>query len=378
MKQNSIELNTISEGIDAIKNGEVIIVVDDANRENEGDFIAAAEKITPELINFMATHGRGLICTPLTEERCQYLQLGKMVSNNTDPMETAFTVSVDLKGKGVTTGISASDRALTVKALVEEDTSPFDLSRPGHIFPLIAKRGGVLRRTGHTESAIDFARLAGFKPAGVIVEIMNEDGTMARLPQLLEVAKKFDLKIVSIEDLVSYRMQHDSLIAKKVDHEINTRYGKFRMRAYEQTTNGNVHLALTKGNWDKDEMILTRIQSTKITNDILGMLTGSIHERLDDIFKLINEEKKGALLFINQEQSPENLMARIDTLIKMQQEGRVDKVPPMKMDSKDFGIGAQILHDLGIQRLKVISNSKQQRRIGITGYGITIEGYKNY
>ena len=378
MKENSIELNTISEGIDAIKNGEVIIVVDDANRENEGDFIAAAEKITPELINFMATHGRGLICTPLTEERCQYLQLGKMVSNNTDPMETAFTVSVDLKGKGVTTGISASDRALTVKALVEEDTSPFDLSRPGHIFPLIAKSGGVLRRTGHTESAIDFARLAGFKPAGVIVEIMNEDGTMARLPQLLEVAKKFDLKIVSIEDLVSYRMQHDSLIAKKVDHEINTRYGKFRMRAYEQTTNGNVHLALTKGNWNKDEMILTRIQSTKITNDILGMLTGSIHERLDDIFKLINEEKKGALLFINQEQSPENLMARIDTLIKMQQEGKVDKVPPMKMDSKDFGIGAQILHDLGIQRLKVISNSKQQRRIGITGYGITIEGYKNY
>ena len=378
MKENLIELNTISEGIDAIKNGEVIIVVDDANRENEGDFIAAAEKITPELINFMATHGRGLICTPLTEERCQYLQLGKMVSNNTDPMETAFTVSVDLKGKGVTTGISASDRALTVKALVEEETSPFDLSRPGHIFPLIAKSGGVLRRTGHTESAIDFARLAGFKPAGVIVEIMNEDGTMARLPQLLEVAKKFDLKIVSIEDLVSYRMQHDSLIAKKVDHEINTRYGKFRMRAYEQTTNGNVHLALTKGNWNKDEMVLTRIQSTKITNDILGMLTGSIHERLDDIFKLINEEKKGALLFINQEQSPENLLARIDTLIKMQQEGKVDKVPPMKMDSKDFGIGAQILHDLGIQRLKVISNSKQQRRIGITGYGITIEGYKNY
>ena len=378
MKENSIELNTISEGIDAIKNGEVIIVVDDANRENEGDFIAAAEKITPELINFMATHGRGLICTPLTEERCQYLQLGKMVSNNTDPMETAFTVSVDLKGKGITTGISASDRALTVKALVEEDTSPFDLSRPGHIFPLIAKSGGVLRRTGHTESAIDFARLAGFKPAGVIVEIMNEDGTMARLPQLLEVAKNFDLKIVSIEDLVSYRMQHDSLIAKKVDHEINTRYGKFRMRAYEQTTNGNVHLALTKGNWNKDEIVLTRIQSTKITNDILGMLTGSIHERLDDIFKLINEEKKGALLFINQEQSPENLLARIETLIKMQEEGKVDKVPPMKMDSKDFGIGAQILHDLGIQRLKVISNSKQQRRIGITGYGITIEGYKNY
>ena len=378
MKQNLIKLNSIEEGIKAIKNGEVIIVVDDANRENEGDFIAAAEKITPELINFMATHGRGLICTPLTEDRCQDLHLGKMVSNNTDPMETAFTVSVDLKGKGVTTGISASDRALTVKALVDEKTSPYDLSRPGHIFPLIAKSGGVLRRTGHTESAIDFARLAGFKPAGVIVEIMNEDGTMARLPQLLGVAKRFNLKIVSIEDLVSYRMQHDSLIVKKVDHEINTRYGKFRMRAYEQTTNGNIHLALTKGNWGKDEMILTRIQSSKITNDILGMLTGSIHQRLDDIFKLINEEEKGALLFINQEQSPENLLARIDTLIEMQQEGKIDEVPPMKMDSKDFGIGAQILHDIGIQRLKVISNSKQQPRIGITGYGITIEGYKNY
>jgi 3,4-dihydroxy 2-butanone 4-phosphate synthase/GTP cyclohydrolase II len=378
MKQNLIKLNSIEEGIKAIKNGEVIIVVDDANRENEGDFIAAAEKITPKLINFMATHGRGLICTPLTEDRCQDLHLGKMVSNNTDPMETAFTVSVDLKGKGVTTGISASDRALTVKALVDEKTSPYDLSRPGHIFPLIAKSGGVLRRTGHTESAIDFARLAGFKPAGVIVEIMNEDGTMARLPQLLEVAKRFNLKIVSIEDLVSYRMQHDSLIVKKVDYEINTRYGKFRMRAYEQTTNGNVHLALTKGNWGKDEMILTRIQSSKITNDILGMLTGSIHQRLDDIFKLINQEEKGALLFINQEQSPENLLARIDTLIEMQQEGKIDEVPPMKMDSKDFGIGAQILHDIGIQRLKVISNSKQQPRIGITGYGITIEGYKNY
>ena len=251
MTQSSIELHSISEAIEAIKKGEVIIVVDDADRENEGDFVAAAEKITPEMINFMATHGRGLICTPLTEERCQELQLGKMVSNNTDPMETAFTVSVDLKGNGVTTGISASDRALTVKALVDANTKPHELSRPGHIFPLIAKSGGVLRRTGHTEAAIDFARLAGFNPAGVIVEIMNEDGTMARLPQLLEVAKKFNLKIVSIEDLVSYRMQHDSLIVKKVDHEINTRFGNFRMRAYEQTTNGNVHLALTKGYWRK-------------------------------------------------------------------------------------------------------------------------------
>jgi 3,4-dihydroxy 2-butanone 4-phosphate synthase/GTP cyclohydrolase II len=378
MTENNIELFSIPEAIEAIKNGEVIIVVDDANRENEGDFIAAAEMITPELINFMATHGRGLICTPLTEERCQKLQLGKMVSNNTDPMETAFTVSVDLKGKGVTTGISAADRSATIKALVDENTTPYDLSRPGHIFPLIAKSGGVLRRTGHTEAAIDFARLAGFKAAGVIVEIMNEDGTMARLPQLLEVAKKFNLKIVSIEDLVSYRMQHDSLIVQKADHEINTRYGNFRMRAYEQTTDGNIHLALTKGHWEKEETILTRIQSSKISNDILGMLTGSVHQRFDDIFKLINENEKGALLFINQQQTPENLLARIETLVEMQEEGKLDQVPPMKMDTKDFGIGAQILHDIGIQKLKVISNSKQQPRIGITGYGITIMGYQNY
>ena len=378
MTENNIELFSIPEAIEAIKNGEVIIVVDDANRENEGDFIAAAEMITPELINFMATHGRGLICTPLTEERCQKLQLGKMVSNNTDPMETAFTVSVDLKGKGVTTGISAADRSATIKALVDENTTPYDLSRPGHIFPLIAKSGGVLRRTGHTEAAIDFARLAGFKAAGVIVEIMNEDGTMARLPQLLEVAKKFNLKIVSIEDLVSYRMQHDSLIVQKADHEIKTRYGNFRMRAYEQTTDGNIHLALTKGHWEKEETILTRIQSSKISNDILGMLTGSVHQRFDDIFKLINENEKGALLFINQQQTPENLLARIETLVEMQEEGKLDQVPPMKMDAKDYGIGAQILHDLNIKKLCVISNSEQQPRIGITGYGITIEGYKNY
>ena len=378
MTTEKIKLHSIPEAIEAIKNGEVIIVVDDANRENEGDFIAAAEKITPELINFMATHGRGLICAPLTEERCQSLQLNRMVTNNTDTLETAFTVSVDLKGKGVTTGISASDRAKTVQALVNPETSAYDLSRPGHIFPLIAKSGGVLRRTGHTEAAIDFARLAGMQPAGVIVEIMNEDGTMARLPELMEVANKFQLKIVSIEDLVSYRMQHDSLIVKKADHEINTQYGTFRLRAYEQTTNGNVHLALTKGNWNKKDVVLTSIHSSKITNDILGMLTGSIRKGLDDIFKLINEADKGALLFINQEQTPENLLARIRLLKQMQAEGKDNVAPPMKMDFKDYGIGAQILHDLNIQKLKVISNSKQAPRIGITGYGITIEGYQNY
>jgi len=378
MTTEFLHLDTIPQAIEAIKKGEVIIVVDDANRENEGDFIAAAEKITPELINFMATHGRGLICAPLTENRCQELQLGKMVTNNTDPLETAFTVSVDLKGNGVTTGISAADRSKTIEALIDTKTSPFDLSRPGHIFPLIAKTGGVLRRTGHTEAAIDFARLAGMQPAGVIVEIMNEDGTMARLPQLIEVAKKFNLKIVSIEDLVSYRMQHDSLIEKKADTIINTRYGDFRLRAYEQTTTGSVHLALTKGHWSINEVVLTRIHSSKITNDILGTLTGSVDRGLDEIFKLINAEGKGAVLFINQEQTSENLLNRISALQEMQAKGTLDKAPPMKMDARDYGIGAQILHDLNIKKLCVISNSEQQRRIGITGYGITIEGYKSY
>jgi len=378
MTKDKINLDSIPDAIKAIKNGEVIIVVDDANRENEGDFVAAAEKISPELINFMATHGRGLICTPLTEERCNELQLSKMVSNNTDPLETAFTVSVDLKSNEMTTGISAADRSNTIKALVDPSTSANDLSRPGHIFPLIAKSGGVLRRTGHTEAAIDFSRLAGMLPAGVIVEIMNKDGTMARLHQLIKVAKKFDLKIVSIEDLVSYRMQNDSLIVKKVDHKINTQYGSFRLRAYEQTTNGNVHLALTKGSWNINDVVLTRIHSSKFTNDILGILTGSIRKGLEDIFKLINEAENGAILFINHEQTPENLLSRIGILKQMQEEGKDNIAPPMKMDFKDFGIGAQILHNLNIKKLKVISNSKQAPRIGITGYGITIAGYQNY
>ena len=261
ISSEKIELNTIKDAIQDIKNGKIIIVVDDENRENEGDFLAAAEMVTPEMINFMATHGRGLICAPLTELRCKELELGMMVSNNTDPMETAFTVSVDLRGKGVTTGISASDRSATVKALIDNDTKSFDLARPGHIFPLKAKEGGVLRRTGHTEAAIDFARLANLKPAGLIVEIMNEDGTMARLPQLIDVAKKFDIKIVSIEDLVAYRMEHDSLIEKKEDYTIKTRFGDFRLRAYQQTTNNQIHIALTKGVWNTDEVVLTRVNS---------------------------------------------------------------------------------------------------------------------
>ena len=289
--KKQIELNTIADAISDIKNGKIIIVVDDENRENEGDFICAAEKVTPELVNFMITHGRGLVCVPLNENRCYDLNLDKMVSNNTDPLETAFTVSVDLKGNGVTTGISANDRSKTIKALVDNDTQPHNLSRPGHIFPLIAKEGGVLRRTGHTEAAIDFSRLAGLKPAGVIVEIINDDGTMARLPQLIKIAKKFDLKIVSIENLVAYRMEHDSLILKKVDTEIETRYGKFRLRAYQQTTNSQIHLALSIGDWSAKEPVLTRINSSRIHDDILGLLTGASDKSLDGIFSLINNSK---------------------------------------------------------------------------------------
>jgi 3,4-dihydroxy 2-butanone 4-phosphate synthase / GTP cyclohydrolase II len=373
-----IQLNTIEEAIEDIRQGKVIIVVDDEDRENEGDFLAAAERVTPEMINFMATHGRGLICTPLTESRCKELDLHAMVTNNTDHMETAFTVSVDLKGNGVTTGISATDRAKTVEALINPNTKPFDLARPGHIFPLIAKQGGVLRRTGHTEAAIDFARLAGFKPAGVIVEIMNEDGSMARLPQLVEVAKKFDLKLVSIEDLVAYRMQHDSLIKKKEDFNIETRFGTFRMRAYLQTTNKQVHLALTKGTWSDGEEILTRINSTQVNNDILGTLTNDADKRLDSVFKKINAEGKGAIIFINQEVKSLELLSRLAELKTLQEQG-ITKAPQVKMDAKDFGIGAQILHDLDISKLKLISNNAEPtKRVGMIGYGLEITEYVTY
>ena len=367
----TIQLHTIEEAIEDIKNGKVIIVVDDEDRENEGDFVAAAETVTPEMINFMATHGRGLICAPITEDRCEELQLNMMVTSNTDPMETAFTVSVDLKGQGVTTGISASDRAKTVQALIDPQTKPYDLSRPGHIFPLKAKEGGVLRRTGHTEAAIDFARLAGFKPAGAIVEIMNEDGTMARLPQLMEVAEKFDLKIVSIEDLVAYRMNHDSLIDKKEDFEIKTRFGDFRLRAYEQTTNDTVHIALTKGGWEDDEPVLVRVNSTQINNDLLGTLTNNPDAKLDDMFKAVNEAGKGAIVFINQENASANLLGRLSELKNIQKDG-VMKAPNIVMDSKDFGIGAQILHDLRISKVKLMTNSEGLKRIGIVGYGLEI------
>lgn len=378
------ELDNIPAAIEAIRRGEVIIVVDDEDRENEGDFLVAARHATPEVVNFMATHGRGLICAPLVEDRCDELDLELMVPSNNAAFETPFTVSVDLLGHGCTTGISAQDRAKTIKALINPATKNEELGRPGHIFPLRARRGGVLRRAGHTEAAIDFSRLAGFEPAGVIVEIMNEDGTMARLPQLLEVAEKFNLRLVSIEDLVSYRMQHDSLILKRADTEIQTRFGEFRLRAYQQTTNSQVHVALTKGSWDENDAVLTRINSSQISNDILSMLSGSndgknyLQSYLDDIFGLINTEGKGAVLFINQSQQSENLLARIKELTELQLQGEMHKVPPMKMDYKDFGIGAQILHDLRISKLKVISNSSQGPRVGITGYGLEIKEYVKY
>ncbi len=376
MSEN-IKLNTIEEAIEDIRNGKIIIVVDDEDRENEGDFLAAAEKVTPEMINFMATHGRGLICAPLTESRCKELGLRPMVSNNTDHMETAFTVSVDLKGNGVTTGISASDRSKTILSLVDSNTKPFDLARPGHIFPLVAKQGGVLRRTGHTEAAIDFARLAGFKSAGVIVEIMNEDGSMARLPELVEVAKKFDLKLVSIEDLVAYRMQHDSLIVKKEDFDIETRFGIFRLRAYEQTTNKQIHISLTKGTWNIGESILTRINSSQVNNDLLGTLTNNADKQLDDMFKIINDNGKGAIIFINQDMQSINMIQRISELKSLQIKG-VMKAPKIIIDSKDFGIGAQILHDIDITKIRLVSNAEHSKRVGMIGYGLEITEYVNY
>jgi len=374
---NTTELNTIEEAIADIKNGKVIIVVDDENRENEGDFIAAAEMVTPELINFMAKHGRGLICAPLTEERCEDLDLEMMVQNNTVLHHTQFTVSVDLIGQGCTTGISVQDRAKTIKALVNKETKPHNLGRPGHIFPLKAKNGGVLRRTGHTEAAVDFARLAGFEPVGILVEILNEDGTMARLPHLVEVARKFNLKLVSIEDLVAYRMRHDSLIVKKECFEVETRFGHFTLHAYLQTTNDQVHLALTKGSWKLNDTVLTRINSTLINNDILGTLTNNAEQKLDDMFRLLNEEGKGAIVFINQESESFNLLNRLQGLRENQAKG-IMKAPGIDMDEKDFGIGAQILHDLNISKMRVMTNSGQKRRVGIVGYGLEILEYVPY
>ena len=367
---SKIKLDKIEDAINAIKKGDIIIVVDDENRENEGDFITAAETIDSAKINFMAKNGRGLICVPMSEKLCSKLSLGKMVPNNTDPLETAFTVSVDLKGNGVTSGISALDRAKTVQALVDNNTKPEDLQRPGHVFPLIAKNGGVLRRTGHTEAAIDFARLAGFKSAGVIVEIMNDDGSMSRLPELIKVAEKFNLKIVSIEDLVAYRMKNDSLINKIFDEKVKTSFGNYRLRAYKQTNNDQVHISLTLGDWNKDEHILTRINSSVVDNDVTKILSGTNEKKYDKIFSKINKEEKGAVIFINQNQSSEKIMEKLNSLSK-------DSDKP-KIDFRDFGIGAQILHDLDISKVNLLSNSKHKHRVGLSGYGLSIVDYTNY
>ncbi len=368
-----MELNTIQEAIADIRAGKVVIVVDDEDRENEGDFIAAAEKVTPEMINFMAKYGRGLICAPLIEERCEELGLNMMVNDNTVLHNTQFTVSVDLIGNGCTTGISAHDRSKTIFSLTEKDTKPTDLGRPGHIFPLKAKKGGVLRRTGHTEAAVDLARLAGLDPSGILVEILNEDGTMARLPELKEVAKKFDLKLISIEDLVSYRMQHDSLIQKIEDFDVTTRFGDFRLRAYNQTTNNQIHIALTKGSWKKEDEVLVKVTSNSFGNDILGTLQKNSDEKLQNIFNVLEKEGKGAIVFINQEQQKFNLVQRLQQLKEVQQsQENTPKNPPV-MDDKDFGIGAQILHDLDIYNIKLVSNSDViKKRVGMTGYGLKI------
>ena len=371
-------LNTIESAVNDIKEGKIVIVVDDKNRENEGDFLASAELISPEIINFMATHGRGLICAPITESIAKRLKLNLMVGTNTDPQDTAFTVSVDLKGNGVTTGISANDRAKTIKALIDETIKANQFSRPGHVFPLVAKNGGVLRRTGHTEAAIDLPRLAGLKPAGVIVEIMNEDGSMARVPDLIKVAKKFDLKIISIEDLVAYRMEHDSLIIKEEDFEINTRFGKFRLRAYKQTTNSNIHIALTKGNWDKGDVVLTRINSKSIHNDVLGTLTLDTGASLSKMFEIVNKDEKGAIIFISAEIKSIETLKRLKILKNNQDKDSITEAPILDMDDRDFGIGAQILHDLNITNLKLITNTKGKKRVGMIGYGLEISEYVSF
>ena len=366
-----MSLNTIEEALIDLKNGKMIIVVDDENRENEGDFILPAETVTPEIINFMAIHGRGLICVPLTAKRCKQLRLNHMVVKNTELMETAFTVSVDLKGNGVTSGISASDRAKTILSLVNNVTKPEDLARPGHIFPLVAKDGGVLRRTGHTEAAIDLARLAGFKPAGVVCEIMNEDGTMARLPELKKVAEKFNLKIISIEDLVSYRMKHDTLIDQIDCFKFNSIHGEFDMHVFKQNNNDQIHIALKKGKWNDNEAVLTRITSLGSINNLIESMVNEDYQGYDSILKIINNYEKGVVVFINQESEANNIINWLNTIKDKHNTG--DKaLPYRKMDAKDFGVGAQILHKLNIKKINLLTNSKTTKRVGLSGYGLEI------
>ncbi len=367
-------LNSIESAIADIKAGRLVVVVDDEDRENEGDFIAAAKTVTPDVINFMSKHGRGLICAALVEDRCDELGLELMVNNNTALHETAFTVSVDLLGHGCTTGISATDRAKTVQALINPATKPSDLGKPGHIFPLRAKKGGVLRRAGHTEAAIDLARLAGFEPAGVLVEIMNEDGSMARLPDLFEVARKFDFKIISIKDLIEYRIKTDSLIEQIVSVDMPTRFGHFKLIAFREKLSSNEHLALIKGEWKKDEPIMVRVHSSCFTGDILGSLRCDCGEQLHAAMKMVDKEGKGAILYMNQEGRGIGLLNKLKAY-KLQEEG-MDTVEAnlhlgFQMDQRDYGVGAQILRHLEINKLKLISNNPK-KRVGLIGYGLEI------
>ncbi|GAB4257209.1 MAG: bifunctional 3,4-dihydroxy-2-butanone-4-phosphate synthase/GTP cyclohydrolase II [Vicingaceae bacterium] len=368
------KLNKIEEAVEAIKKGQVVIVVDDEDRENEGDFVAAAHCVTPEMINFMATHGRGLICAPLIEDRCEALGLDLMVTSNSATYETPFTVSVDLKGHGCTTGISASDRAKTIHALIDPNTKPEDLGKPGHIFPLKAKKGGVLRRAGHTEAAIDLARLAGFEPAGVIVEIMNEDGTMARLPDLLKIAEKFNLKIISIKDLIAYRLKHETLIKREVEVKLPTDFGDFNLVAYKQTTNDQDHLALVKGTWEKNEPILVRVHSSCMTGDIFGSCRCDCGPQLHKAMEMIEKEGKGVIVYMNQEGRGIGLLNKLKAY-KLQENGRdtveANEELGFKPDQRDYGIGAQILRDLGVSKIRLMSNNPK-KRAGLIGYGLEI------
>lgn len=368
------ELNTIEEAIEDIKNGKIVIVVDDEDRENEGDFLTAAENVTPEVINFMATHGRGLICAPLVEDRCDELGLDLMVQSNSAAYETPFTVSVDLIGHGCTTGISAEDRYKTVKALVDPNTRPEELGKPGHIFPLRAKRGGVLRRAGHTEASIDLARLAGFAPAGLIVEILNEDGTMARLPQLLEIAEKFDLKIVTIEDLIKYRLNKESLVEREVKIQLPTEFGDFEMAAYRDKNSGEEHLALFKGEWKEGEPVLTRVHSSCMTGDIFGSCRCDCGPQLHEAMRMIQKEGKGVIVYMNQEGRGIGMMNKLKAY-KLQEEGydtvEANEKLGFKGDHRDYGIGAQILRDLGVRKMRLMSNNPT-KRTGLIGYGLEV------
>jgi 3,4-dihydroxy 2-butanone 4-phosphate synthase/GTP cyclohydrolase II len=367
-------LHTIEEAIFEIQQGRVVIVVDDEDRENEGDFLTAAKNATPELINFMATHGRGLICAPISEERCDQLGLELMVPNNSAAYETPFTISVDLVGHGCTTGISASDRSKTILAMIDPKIKPEELGKPGHIFPLRARKGGVLRRAGHTEAAVDLSRLAGFEEAGVIVEILNEDGTMARLPQLLEIAKKFDLKIVSIADLIKYRISHESLIVEQVQVEMPTAYGDFQLRAFKDQSNDQDHLVLTKGTWTEDEAVLVRVHSSCLTGDIFGSCRCDCGPQLHKAMELINQEGKGAIVYMNQEGRGIGLLNKLKAY-KLQEEGldtyEANEKLGFKPDERDYGIGAQMLRAIGIRKMKLMSNNPKKRS-GLIGYGLEI------